>query len=146
MKAHNCIQKQRFDFSPPLSPCHFWFTCLRFTKSQRISQIPEGCHHICSAYILPNNVPWWVGRAIAQAVSRWLPTAAARVRARVWQVGSVVDKVALRQVFSEYFGFPCQSLFHQLLHNHNHSGQVQEGSSGRRAEWTQYGLHPHYAN
>jgi hypothetical protein len=25
-----------------------------------------------------------VGRAIAQAVSRWLPTAAARVRARVW--------------------------------------------------------------
>jgi hypothetical protein len=25
-----------------------------------------------------------MGRAIAQAVSRWLPTAAARVRARVW--------------------------------------------------------------
>jgi hypothetical protein len=23
------------------------------------------------------------------------------------QVGFVVDKVALRQVFSEYFGFPC---------------------------------------
>jgi hypothetical protein len=34
------------------------------------------------------------GRAIAEAVSRWLPTAAARVRARVWQVGCVVDKVA----------------------------------------------------
>jgi hypothetical protein len=48
------------------------------------------------------------GRAIAQAVSRWLPTAAARV----WQVGFVVDKVALGQVFSEYFGFPCQSSFH----------------------------------
>jgi hypothetical protein len=27
------------------------------------------------------------GRAIAQAVSRWLPTAAARVRARVWSSG-----------------------------------------------------------
>jgi hypothetical protein len=27
------------------------------------------------------------GRSIAQAVSRWLPTAAARVRARIWQVG-----------------------------------------------------------
>jgi hypothetical protein len=26
----------------------------------------------------------WKGRAIVQAVSRWLPTAAARVRARVW--------------------------------------------------------------
>jgi hypothetical protein len=29
--------------------------------------------------------------------------------------------VALRQVFSEYFGFPCQS-FHQFLHHHNHTG------------------------
>jgi hypothetical protein len=38
------------------------------------------------------------GRAIAQAVSRWLPTAAARVRARVLQVGFVVDKVALLRV------------------------------------------------
>jgi hypothetical protein len=28
-------------------------------------------------------------------------------------VGFVVDKVALGQVFSEYFGFPCQSSFHQ---------------------------------
>jgi hypothetical protein len=27
------------------------------------------------------------GRAVAQAVSRWLPTAAARVRARVWSSG-----------------------------------------------------------
>jgi hypothetical protein len=33
----------------------------------------------------------------------------------------VVDKVALEQVFSEYFGFPCQSSFHQLLHNHHRS-------------------------
>jgi hypothetical protein len=35
-------------------------------------------------------------------------------------VGCVVDKVALGQVFSEYFGFPCQSSFHQFLHNHPH--------------------------
>jgi hypothetical protein len=28
-----------------------------------------------------------LGRAIAEAVSRWLPTAAARVRARVWSSG-----------------------------------------------------------
>jgi hypothetical protein len=34
--------------------------------------------------------------------------------------GFVVDKVVLGQVFSEYFGFPCQSSFHQLLHNHHH--------------------------
>jgi hypothetical protein len=51
-------------------------------------------------------------RAIAEAVSRWLPTAAARVCARVGQVGFVVNKVASGQVFSEHFGFPCQIPFH----------------------------------
>jgi hypothetical protein len=35
-------------------------------------------------------------------------------------MGFVVDKVALGQIFSEYFGFPCQSLFYQFLHNHQH--------------------------
>jgi hypothetical protein len=34
-------------------------------------------------------------------------------------VGFVVDKVALGQVFSEYFGFPCRSSVHQLLHKHH---------------------------
>jgi hypothetical protein len=41
-----------------------------------------------------------LGRALAEAVSRWFPTAAARVRARIWQVEFVVDKVASGQVFS----------------------------------------------
>jgi hypothetical protein len=63
-----------------------------------------------------------MGRAIAQAVSLWLPTAAARV-------GFVVDKLALGRVFSEYFGFPCQSSFHQILHHHNHPGQAAIGQS-----------------
>jgi hypothetical protein len=56
---------------------------------------------------------------------RWLPTAAARIRARSGHVGIVVDKVALEQVSSEYFGFPCQSSFHQILDPHNQPGQVQ---------------------
>jgi hypothetical protein len=51
------------------------------------------------------------GRAIAQAVSRWLPTAAVRPD----HVGFVVDKAALGRVFSEYFGFRCQSSFHHCL-------------------------------
>jgi hypothetical protein len=34
-------------------------------------------------------------------------------------VGFVVDKVALEQFFSEYFGFPCQFSFHRLLHVHH---------------------------
>jgi hypothetical protein len=81
------------------------------------------------------------GRAIAQAVSRWLLTAAARGG---FSLGFVVDKVALGQVFPEYFGFPCQSSFHQSLHFQNHTGQIQEARSGRRAEWIQFGFHPHY--
>jgi hypothetical protein len=32
----------------------------------------------------------------------------------------MVSKVALGQIFSEYFGFPYQSLFHQVLHTHRH--------------------------
>jgi hypothetical protein len=44
---------------------------------------------------------------MAQAVSRWLPTAAARFDPRSGHVGFVADKVALGQVFSEYFGLPC---------------------------------------
>jgi hypothetical protein len=56
------------------------------------------------------------GRAIAQVVSRWLPNAAVRGSSPglvMWDF--VVDKVALGQVFAEYFGFPCQFSFHQLL-------------------------------
>jgi hypothetical protein len=34
----------------------------------------------------------------------------------------VMDKVVLGQVFSEYFGFPCQFLFRRLLHTHHLSG------------------------
>jgi hypothetical protein len=71
------------------------------------------------------SLPCSQGRAIARAVSRCLPTSVARVRALVWQVGFVVDKVALEHVFSDYFGFPCQSSFHQILHHHSHPGQVQ---------------------
>jgi hypothetical protein len=51
------------------------------------------------------------GRTTAEAVSRWLPTTAAQVRAQVWHVGFVVEKMAPGQVFSEYFGFPCQPHF-----------------------------------
>jgi hypothetical protein len=39
---------------------------------------------------------------------------------RSCHAGFVVDKVALGQVFSEYFGFPCKFSFHRLLHTHHH--------------------------
>jgi hypothetical protein len=52
------------------------------------------------------------GRAIAQVVSRRLPTAAVRVQTRVWSCGILWwIKVALGQVFSENFGlFPLHNL------------------------------------
>jgi hypothetical protein len=34
-------------------------------------------------------------------------------------MGFVVDEVALGQIFSEYFGFPCHCSFHRLLHTHH---------------------------
>jgi hypothetical protein len=53
-------------------------------------------------------------------------------------VGFVVDKVALGQVFfSEYFGFPCQSSFHQffsIITFTYHPGLVQYSSSGRSTQ------------
>jgi hypothetical protein len=58
----------------------------------------------------------------------------------------VVDKVALRQVFSEYFGFPCQSSFHQFLHHHNHPGQIQKTNLWPTCQVDPVGLHLHYTN
>jgi hypothetical protein len=43
---------------------------------------------------------------------------------RSGHVEFVVDKVAQGQVFSEYFGFPCQFSFHRMLYIH-HPGLVQ---------------------
>jgi hypothetical protein len=50
-----------------------------------------------------------LGRAIAQAVSRWFPTAADRVQARVWSCGICVGQS----------GAGAGSSFHQFLHNHH---------------------------
>jgi hypothetical protein len=48
-----------------------------------------------------------VGRAIAQAVSRWLPTAAARVQTRVYvHVGFVMDKSGAGAGFLRVLWFP----------------------------------------
>jgi hypothetical protein len=82
-------------------------------------------------------------RAVAQAVSHRLPIVAPRFELRSGNVGFVLDKVTLGQVFSEYFGFPCQSSFHEILH-HNHRGWHNRPIGGRRAEWTQLDSAPHY--
>jgi hypothetical protein len=46
----------------------------------------------------------------------------------------------LGQGFSKYFGFPCQSSFHQLLHNQPH---LSSGAGTIGQKWPQYkGLSP----
>jgi hypothetical protein len=56
------------------------------------------------------------------AVFRWLvvgfPPRRPALNPLSSKVGFVVDRVALGQVFSEYFGFTCQFSFHRLLHIH----------------------------
>jgi hypothetical protein len=61
-----------------------------------------------------------VGRAVAQRLDAGFPPRRPGFAYRQ-HVGFVVDKEALGQVFSEYFGFP----FHLFLHYHNHPGLTQ---------------------
>jgi hypothetical protein len=42
-------------------------------------------------------------------------------------VGYVVKKLALGQVSFEYFGFPCQFSFYQMLYTHLSSGATTIG-------------------
>jgi hypothetical protein len=63
------------------------------------------------------------GHAVAQWLDAGFPTRWPGF-ASGQHVGFVVDIAALGQVFSEYFGFPCQS-FHRFLHYHNHPGLTQ---------------------
>jgi hypothetical protein len=85
---------------------------------------------------LPGTVPWTSrsylvairlshpeGRAVAQRLDAGFPPRRPGF-AYGQHVGFVVDKAALGQVFSEYFGFPCQS-FYRFLHYHNHLGLTQ---------------------
>jgi hypothetical protein len=51
-------------------------------------------------------------------------------------VGYVVDKGALGQVFSEYFGFPCKVSFHWLLHIHRHLSS-SAGTIGQNVAYVQ---------
>jgi hypothetical protein len=85
-----------------------------------------------------------LGRAVAQRLVAGFPPQRPGF-ASGQHVGFVVDKAALGQVFSEYFGFPCQS-FHQVLHHHNHPGWHNKPIGGRSAEWIQLDSTPHHTN
>jgi hypothetical protein len=66
-------------------------------------------HHVMPSevlYFVSNPVTTGQGRAIAQAVSRWLPTVAARVRARVWSCGICGRQSGAGACFLRVLWFP----------------------------------------
>jgi hypothetical protein len=83
------------------------------------------------------------GRAIAQAVSRWLPATAARVRARVWSSGICGGQSGAGAGFIRVLRFPLpihSIKFSILTITRNRYNRPR--INGPRAEWTQFGLHP----
>jgi hypothetical protein len=90
------------------------------------------CKIIADTYLLK-------GRAIAQAVSRWLPTATARVRARVWSSGICGGHIGAGERFLRVLWFPLPIFI---------PPNSPSSFSGRRAEWTHLDSHSgwHYAN
>jgi hypothetical protein len=65
------------------------------------------------------NMRLWLRRLVA-GFPMWWP----RLEPRSGYVGFMVDRVALGQVFSKYFGFPCQFSFNRLRHIHRLSSRA----------------------
>jgi hypothetical protein len=80
------------------------------------------------------------GCAIAQAVSRWLPTAAARLRVWAEHVRFVVDKVTLGQVSPANHHSTNFSII--VITRGWHNTPI----GGYSAEWTKLDFTPHYSN
>jgi hypothetical protein len=98
-----------------------------FTDEETLEQTLETWYHFSKPIHKNSEVSYSMGRAIAQAVTRQLPTPGAGFEPRSDRVGFVVGKVELEQDFSEYFCFLCQFSFHRMLHIH-HPGLVQQTS------------------
>jgi hypothetical protein len=65
------------------------------------------------------------GRAVAKAVSRWLPTVVARVRVRTGRWGLWWTKRHWGRFFPSHSISSAKSSFHHFLHHHNHPGLAQ---------------------
>jgi hypothetical protein len=107
-------------FSPVGIPRH---PCVGSSSWQRKDTWQSGCVCLWDHPQLPRHLC----RAIPQAVSHRLPTAAALVLPQVRSRGICGGQVAVGQVFSEYFGFPRQFSFHRLLHIHHLSSGAGTG-------------------
>jgi hypothetical protein len=78
-----------------------------------------------------SEIFWWLRLLVAS-----FPPRRSRFEPRLGNVGFMVDKVALGQVFYQYFSFLCQFSLRQLFHTivwHWYDRTV----SGRHTKWTQ---------
>jgi hypothetical protein len=66
-----------------------------------------------------------LGRAIAQAVSRWLPTAAGRVQAQVWSCGICGVQGGTGAGFLQVLRFPLPIFIPPVAPQSPHLGLVQ---------------------
>jgi hypothetical protein len=88
----------------------------------------------------------WIGRAIAEAVSRWLPTTAARVQSRVWSSGICGGQSGVGAGFLRVLRFPLP-----FIPSNSPSSQSPEaGTIGQEVADVPSGPSldstPHYAN
>jgi hypothetical protein len=86
----------------------------------------------------------YIGRDIAQAVSRWLPTAAARVKAQVRSCGICGGQSGTVASFPRVLRFPLPILIPPTA-SHSSSSSIfrdwyNRPVSDRRTKWTQF--HP----
>jgi hypothetical protein len=82
------------------------------------------------------------GRAIAQAVSRWFPTAAARVRARLGSSGLYGGQSGSGAGFLRVFRFTLPIFIPPNSPSSQLPGAGIIGQKWQMCEWTQFGLHP----
>jgi hypothetical protein len=114
------------------------FTFVAHVRSRR------GVHHF---FFLRVKIRNWnaFGRATAQAFSRRLLTAAARVRAQVRSCGICGGHSGAQAVFLRVLQFPLPILIPPTAPHSSSSiirGWYNRPNSGRRTKWTQVSPHP----
>jgi hypothetical protein len=87
----------------------------------------------------PSPAPTYIGRAIAQAVSHRLPTAAARVPAQVWSCGICGGQSGTGASFLLVLRFPLPILIPPTAPQSSSTirGWYNRPISGRRTKWSQ---------
>jgi hypothetical protein len=78
-----------------------------------------------------------IGRAIAEAVSRWFPTAEARVQSRVWSSGICGGQSGAGAGFLRVLRFPLPFIPQTVPHSSIIRGWYNRPISGRRTKYTQ---------